>query len=78
MLHHKGDAVVYYLTESCENGVNVYGIKGHDLEYRSLCTDRDAVAALVRRCNEGDLAPWQLPDVVEDFAARLSFPDPLL
>ena len=44
MLHHKGDAVVYHLTESCENGVNVYGIKGHDLEYRSLCTDRDAVA----------------------------------
>ncbi len=34
---------------------------------RDISPDREAVAALVRLCNEGHLSPLHLADVIEDF-----------
>ncbi len=34
---------------------------------RDITHDRLAIEELIRRCNEGDLSPIQLADVIDDF-----------
>ena len=36
-------------------------------DYKDVLPDREKVANLVKLCNELDLAPHQLPEVLEDF-----------
>ncbi len=55
-----------------ENGeqVETYGLRCGSLEYPDVCCDRGAMEALVAQCNELDLAPEHLRDVVCDFLSQ--------
>lgn len=44
----------------------VYGISCDEIRIDDISTDKKAVEHLVDLCNEGELAPYQLMDVVED------------
>ena len=47
---------------------DVYGIRyGDEVSVPDVSTDRAMVEELVKRVNEGELAPCQLKDVVEDY-----------
>ena len=49
--------------------LTVYGIEGAGLRYDDLSHSRERVEALVRDCNDLELEPCHLRDVVYDFIA---------
>lgn len=61
---------MYTITEekiTIENvEATVYGIRCGEIRIDDISTDKQLVENLVNLCNEGDLAPYQLMDVVED------------
>ena len=52
-----------------EQGVSydTYGISYEDIEIQDVSTDKTKVEKLVNLCNELDLSPIHLNDVLEDF-----------
>lgn len=62
------DSVTYEGKTYCTYGVAEVRLgEGDREEYHDLCTDREAVAAFVEKCNKLNLEPIHLKDVVEDF-----------
>ena len=59
----------------CEdNSTEIYGICGFEgeditVEYMDLHSDRDMVAAFVKKCNDTGLDPEYLPYAIENFYA---------
>ena len=57
----------------CENiAKEIYGICGFEgdditVEYMDLHSDRDKVAAFVKKCNDTELDPKYLPYAIENF-----------
>lgn len=76
-MHNENKSSRYLLLEdivtSSEKTYRTYGIAEAYFEevdreeYHDICTDREAVSALVEKCNELSLEPIHLKDVVEDF-----------
>lgn len=76
-MHNENKSTRYLLLEdvvtSGEITYHTYGIAviqlGQDRrdEYHDICMDHDAASALVEKCNELNLDPIHLKDVVEDF-----------
>lgn len=67
---------MYFLTESriCVEGrkYTVYGIKYNDeLFAEDISADKDDVQRLVRQCNEYQLEPIHMFDVIDDFLAGI-------
>ena len=44
-----------------------YGISCDTVRFEDVCTDEAAMTQLVAKCNELELSPAHLADVVEDF-----------
>ena len=69
--------ISYYLYETAENDSLLgqyltYGIRVNEGEelyalYRDISTDRERVTRLVGRLNREQIAPYQLPELLEDF-----------
>lgn len=47
-----------------------YGIGCDTVRFEDVCTDESAMTQLVAKCNELELSPVHLADVVEDFLNR--------
>lgn len=63
---------MYYLTKSKisdEDGniFDTYGISCNEITVEDISTNKNSIERLVGLCNELDLSPTQLNDVVEDF-----------
>ena len=56
-----------------ENGspIETYGITCEGREIKDISTDKAKVESLINRCNQNNLSPLHLDDVIEDFLVDL-------